>query len=218
MAGAPELLSLGREAAKNDADLLIVVIPSWNEIMEVGAEDRPELQRELINEVAAELDNVYVLDLSEEIRGLGARRVYGAGRQAFQFLWSLHDCQIDLPMDAARLAEWSGDDAAGAAVRRRFLGQSPGLTVAWWRITETGCCSRHLARRRRRPARTKEHLAPPRSACRCVVVPCRRRACWPSARPVARRTRARGAATQRSNRAQAPAIKALSSSEVVIGR
>jgi hypothetical protein len=71
------LLSFGREAAKNHADLLIVVIPSWNEIMEVGAEDRPERQRELINEVAAELDNVYVLDLSEEIRGLGARRVYG---------------------------------------------------------------------------------------------------------------------------------------------
>jgi hypothetical protein len=71
------LLSLGREAAKNDADLLIVVIPSWNDIMEVGAEDRPELQRQLIKEVADELDNVYVLDPSEEIRGLGARRVYG---------------------------------------------------------------------------------------------------------------------------------------------
>ena len=71
------LLALGREAAQNDADLLIVVIPSWNDIMDLGAEDRPELQRELIGEVADQLDSVHVLDLSEEIRGLGARRVYG---------------------------------------------------------------------------------------------------------------------------------------------
>jgi hypothetical protein len=40
MTGAPELLSPGREAAKNDTDLLIVVSPSWNEIIEVGAKDR----------------------------------------------------------------------------------------------------------------------------------------------------------------------------------
>lgn len=71
------LSSLGREAANHDADLLIVVIPSWNEIMDLGAEDRPELQRALIREVADALDNVYVLDLSEQIRELGARRVYG---------------------------------------------------------------------------------------------------------------------------------------------
>jgi SGNH hydrolase-like domain, acetyltransferase AlgX len=71
------LSSLGREAAKNGADLLIVVIPSWNEIMDLGAEDRPDLQRALIRDVADELDNVHVLDLSEEIRRLGARRVYG---------------------------------------------------------------------------------------------------------------------------------------------
>jgi len=71
------LLALGREAAKNDADLLIVVIPSWNEITALGAEDHPELQRALIGEVAGQLDKVHVLDLSEEIRRLGARRVYG---------------------------------------------------------------------------------------------------------------------------------------------
>jgi hypothetical protein len=72
------LLSIGREAANNAADLLIVVIPSWNEIMDLGAEDRPERQRALIGEVADALDNVYVLDLSERIREIGPRRLHGA--------------------------------------------------------------------------------------------------------------------------------------------
>ena len=71
------LLSLGREAAKHDADLLVVIIPSWNEIMELGAEDDPAMQRRIIGEVAGELDNVFVLDLTERVRALGARSVYG---------------------------------------------------------------------------------------------------------------------------------------------
>jgi hypothetical protein len=71
------LLSLGRAAGRNNADLLIVIIPSWNEVTDVGAEDLPEVQREVIGKVAHELDNVYVLDLTAEIRKLGARQVYG---------------------------------------------------------------------------------------------------------------------------------------------
>jgi SGNH hydrolase-like domain, acetyltransferase AlgX len=71
------LLSLARAAANHDADLLIVIIPSWNEIQGLGAEDRPDMQRALIREVAAELDNVYVLDLTAEIKALGTRRLYG---------------------------------------------------------------------------------------------------------------------------------------------
>ena len=71
------LLSLGREAAQNDADLLIVILPSWNEIMEVGAEDDPEMQRRLIAELAADLDNVHFIDVTPDIAALGARRAYG---------------------------------------------------------------------------------------------------------------------------------------------
>jgi hypothetical protein len=71
------LFSLGREAAKHDADLLIVIIPSWNEILELGAEDDPDLQRRIIGQVAGELDNVFVLDLADRVRALGARSVYG---------------------------------------------------------------------------------------------------------------------------------------------
>jgi hypothetical protein len=71
------LLSLGREAAGNDADLLIVIIPSWNEIMERGAEDDPDLQRRIIGQAAGELDNVFVLDLIDDIKALGAPSVYG---------------------------------------------------------------------------------------------------------------------------------------------
>ena len=71
------LLSLGREAASNGADLLIVILPSWNEIMEVGAEDDPDMQRRLISQVAAELDNLHVIDMTAEIEALGARNAYG---------------------------------------------------------------------------------------------------------------------------------------------
>ena len=71
------LLSLGSEAAKHDADLLVVIIPSWNELMDRGAEDDPDLQRRIIGEVAGELDNVFVLDLTDQVRALGARSVYG---------------------------------------------------------------------------------------------------------------------------------------------
>jgi hypothetical protein len=71
------LLSLGREAARHDADLLVVIIPSWNEIMDVGAEDDPAMQRQIIEQAAGELDNTFVLDLADRVRTLGARKVYG---------------------------------------------------------------------------------------------------------------------------------------------
>jgi hypothetical protein len=71
------LLALGRDAASHDADLLIVIIPSWNEIMDLGAEDDPGLQRRIIGEVAGELDNVYVRDLTADITARGARSIYG---------------------------------------------------------------------------------------------------------------------------------------------
>jgi hypothetical protein len=80
------LLALGHEAASNDADLLIVVIPSWNEIMEVGAEDDPAMQRQVINQVAGALDNAFVLDLTKNIKALGARSVYGQVDKHFNAL------------------------------------------------------------------------------------------------------------------------------------
>jgi hypothetical protein len=79
------LLSLGREAATHGADLLVVVIPSWNEIMERGAEDDPDLQRRIIGQVAGELDNVFVLDLTDDIKVLGAR-AYGQVNKHFNAL------------------------------------------------------------------------------------------------------------------------------------
>jgi hypothetical protein len=80
------LLALGREAAGHDADLLIVIIPSWNEIMERGAEDDPVMQRRIIQQSAAELDNAFVLDLTDQIRALGAGNVYGLVDKHFNAL------------------------------------------------------------------------------------------------------------------------------------
>lgn len=80
------LLALGREAARNDADLLIVIIPSWNEITELGAEDDPAMQRRIIGQVANALDNVFVLDLTDRIRARGGRNAYGQVDKHFNAL------------------------------------------------------------------------------------------------------------------------------------
>jgi hypothetical protein len=136
------LLSLGRAAGRNDADLLIVIIPSWNEITEVGAEDLPEVQREMIGQVADEIDNVFVLDLSAEIRGLGARQVYGqvdkhlnpfgaytAARSIYQ--WTQRDWPNG-PRTEGRVPPFEDDDwemtrpdcALVEGYRQRLLGQA----------------------------------------------------------------------------------------------
>ena len=95
------LLSLGREAARNDADLLVVLLPSWNEIMELGAEDDPAMQRRIIHQVADELDNVFVLDLTEQVRALGAK-AYGRVNKHFGPLGNY--------MAAKSIYEWMSRD------------------------------------------------------------------------------------------------------------
>ena len=80
------LSSLANEAARHDADLLVVIIPSWNEVTERGAEDDPDLQRRIIGEVASALDNMFVRDLTDRVRALGPRRVYGQVDKHFSAL------------------------------------------------------------------------------------------------------------------------------------
>jgi hypothetical protein len=96
------LIALGREAARHDADLLVVIIPSWNEITERGGEDDPAMQRRLIDQVAAELDNVFVLDLTDRVRALGARNAYGQGDKHFSPMGN--------HMAAKATYEWIGRD------------------------------------------------------------------------------------------------------------
>jgi hypothetical protein len=122
------LLTLGREAANNDADLLIVVIPSWNEVQDLGAEDRPDLQRALIQEVADQLDNVHVLDLSDQIRELGGRRVYGQVDKHFNPLGAY---------TAARaIYEWMRHDWPRGP---RAMPPAPPFDADSWGITGPDC-------------------------------------------------------------------------------
>ena len=122
------LLSLGREAANHDADLLIVIIPSWNEIMNLGGEDRPDLQRALIAEVADQLPNVHVLDLSDEIRALGARRAYGQVDKHFNAFGAY---------TAARsIYEWMQNDWPE---RPRGMPPAPPFDEDSWGITRPDC-------------------------------------------------------------------------------
>jgi hypothetical protein len=122
------LSSLGREAARNAADLLIVIIPSWNELIDLGAEDHPLLQREMIGQVAAGLDNVYVLDLTDELQKLGARDLFG---------------QVDKHLNplgahtAARLIyEWMERDWPNGP---RTGAQAPPFADDDWGITRPDC-------------------------------------------------------------------------------
>jgi hypothetical protein len=122
------LLALGREAAKNDADLLLVVIPSWNELMDLGAEDRPDLQRALIGEVADELDNVYMLDLSDEIGELGARRLHGEVDKHFNALGAY--------AAASSIYEWMQRDWPKGP---KTMGAAPPFEDDTWGITRPDC-------------------------------------------------------------------------------
>ena len=61
----------------NGADLLIVAIPSWNQIKNYGDVEDAIRQRAVLQGIGKEWDNVYVADLSDAIARAGPERVYG---------------------------------------------------------------------------------------------------------------------------------------------
>jgi hypothetical protein len=72
------LVSALAEAVRaNDADLLIVALPSWNQIQNYSGVGKAARQRALLQGIADDWDNVHMLDLSDAIARAGPERVYG---------------------------------------------------------------------------------------------------------------------------------------------
>lgn len=71
------LNELAGKSVANDADFLILILPSWNQMN--GYDDLKEAarQRSILDQVAGDWDNVYLLDLADIIARNGTKRVYG---------------------------------------------------------------------------------------------------------------------------------------------
>lgn len=65
------------EAASNGADLLIVILPYWNEFADPDASRFADLQRGLIGDLAGRYDHVHSLDLLDVIRRAGPEAAFG---------------------------------------------------------------------------------------------------------------------------------------------
>jgi hypothetical protein len=74
---------LAEAAQANGADLLIVAIPSWNQIKNYGDVEEAIRQRAVLQEIGEEWDNVDVADLSDAIARAGPERVYGVHDKHF---------------------------------------------------------------------------------------------------------------------------------------
>ncbi|MGI9420442.1 MAG: hypothetical protein ACR2RA_21690 [Geminicoccaceae bacterium] len=69
---------LAKTVSAGDADLLIVTLPSWNELIGIQGERRlAERQREAIGRTASAQDHVHVLDLKAMVEAEGHEQLYG---------------------------------------------------------------------------------------------------------------------------------------------
>ena len=72
------LLALSDAVATHGAELLIVTLPSWNELIGIEGEQRlATRQREVICDVAEARTNVHTLDLKSMVETAGFRKLYG---------------------------------------------------------------------------------------------------------------------------------------------
>jgi hypothetical protein len=65
------------EASSNGADLLVVILPYWNEIVDPDAGRFADLQRSLISDLAGRHDHVHSLDLLDVILAAGPETTFG---------------------------------------------------------------------------------------------------------------------------------------------
>jgi hypothetical protein len=73
-----EILSrLAIAVGSNNADLLIVMLPSWNQINNYSGNNEEEQQRILINKLEDKMEHVYVLDVKQDIESVGVNQFYG---------------------------------------------------------------------------------------------------------------------------------------------
>jgi len=71
------ILSLVDQVKRNESELLIVALPSWNQINNYGDPEEAARQRALLARIAGEWDHVHLIDMWDRIADSGVDRVYG---------------------------------------------------------------------------------------------------------------------------------------------
>jgi hypothetical protein len=69
--------ALAESVQASGAELLIVALPSWNQIKNYRDVKKAARQREVLRGIADDRDNVHMIDLSDAIARAGPERVYG---------------------------------------------------------------------------------------------------------------------------------------------
>jgi GDSL-like Lipase/Acylhydrolase family len=77
------LTELAAQIRANGSDFLIVILPSWNQMKSYRDPEEAAQQRAMINELAAEWDNIYVIDIADIIAGVGVDKFYGVKDKHF---------------------------------------------------------------------------------------------------------------------------------------
>jgi hypothetical protein len=77
------LSALAKKVKYNDADLLILVLPSWNQMNNYEDPESAVRQRAMLGNVVDKWDNVYMVDLTDTIARVGAKQVYGINDKHF---------------------------------------------------------------------------------------------------------------------------------------
>ena len=80
------LADLVAEVRSNDADLLLMVLPSWNQMRGYADAGEEEAQRRLLRKHAEQSEHVYLLDLTAEIERVAVDSFYGVNDKHFSVL------------------------------------------------------------------------------------------------------------------------------------
>jgi hypothetical protein len=77
------LTELAVQIRANGSDLLIVILPSWNQMNSYRDPEEAARQRAIISELARQMDNIYLIDMANIIAGVGVNKFYGVKDKHF---------------------------------------------------------------------------------------------------------------------------------------
>lgn len=122
------LSALGDAVDANGAELLIVTLPSWNELIGVEGERRlAARQRDVIRTIAEAKDNVSVLDLKDMVVSAGHEKLFGKVDKHFN--------ELGYYLTAKTIHEWINGiwrptSVTTPAMPRRHLAMQPDCAAA----------------------------------------------------------------------------------------
>jgi hypothetical protein len=77
------LIELVAQIRANGSDLLLVILPSWNQMNNYRDPEEAARQRAIIRELAAQWDNIYLIEMADIIASVGVNKFYGVKDKHF---------------------------------------------------------------------------------------------------------------------------------------